>query len=135
MCNDFRRLFLVVFALGASGADAQEKIFEDLGVVEFRNKLDASPEGILIDLRTAAEVHKGMIEHAEMVDFYADNFKDQIGNLDREKTYFIYCAAGGRSGETLDLMKKLGFRKVYNLSDGYKGWVKAKQPVILPPRR
>ena len=135
MCNQLRRLFLVIFALSATDVRAQEKIFEDLGVAEFRNKLDATPKAILIDLRTAEEVQKGMIERAEMVDFYADNFEDQMGDFDREKTYFIYCASGGRSGETLEVMKKLGFIRVYNLSEGYKGWIEAKQPVILPRRR
>ena len=132
MCNQFRPWFLVIFAISVTQAGAQGKVYEDLDVLEFRDKLQAAPEAVLIDLRTPKEAQKGIIERAEILDYYADNFEEQIGRLDREKPYFLYCAAGGRSGEALEIMKELGFTEVYNLSGGYKGWVKAKMPVILP---
>jgi rhodanese-related sulfurtransferase len=47
-----------------------------------------------------------------------------ISKLDKTKTYLIYCAGGGRSGECADLMKKEGFTHVVNLEKGFDDWKK-----------
>ena len=77
---------------------------------------------MLIDLRTPKEYEEGHIEGSVNIDFFADNFEDEIAKLDKNKTVYIYCASGGRSGETLKLMKESGFKMVYHLPVGYDGW-------------
>ena len=47
-----------------------------------------------------------------------------ISKLDKTKTYLIYCAGGGRSGECAELMKKEGFTHVVNLEKGFDDWKK-----------
>ncbi len=75
----------------------------------------------LIDVRTLAEYSAGHYQDAKMIDFYSADFKDQLNKLNKDTQYFIYCRSGSRSGQTLKIMKELGFTKVYNLDSGFVG--------------
>ena len=78
---------------------------------------------ILIDLRTADEIKsKGKIKGAKELDFLDKNADANIEKLDKKKSYLIYCAGGGRSGDCADLMKKQGFKEVVNLEKGFGDW-------------
>jgi len=115
---------LLVFAVVVS---AQEK--RNLTVQEFKSKLESTPDAVLLDVRTPEEVRKGSIANATNIDFFGKGFDEKIENLDKGKTYFVYCAGGSRSGETMELMEKLGFKKIYNLKDGFNAWKEKKMPV------
>lgn len=120
---------LISFALVLAAQSYGQTTGRDLSVTEFKTKLDATPEAVLLDLRTSDEISKGTIPSATQIDYFRKDFETEIAKLDRNKTYFLYCAAGGRSTETADLMQKLGFTKVFNLKDGFTAWKKAKMPV------
>ena len=89
----------------------------------FKEKLSSEPNAVLLDVRTPGEVAEGIIPGAMVIDFNAPDFADKISALDKEKTYFVYCKVGGRSGKTIDQMKQTGFKKVYSLEGGYTAWV------------
>jgi rhodanese-related sulfurtransferase len=52
--------------------------------------------------------------------------------LDPEKSYLVYCAVGGRSSKAAVLMQKMGFKKVFGVSEGYSELKKAGVPVSTP---
>lgn len=86
-------------------------------------KLIDDKKGELIDLRTKPEIeNKGKIKGATEIDFLAKDIDAQIAKLDKNKTYLIYCAGGGRSGDCALMMQKMGFKDVYNLEKGYGDW-------------
>lgn len=86
-------------------------------------KLIAEKKYILIDLRTSDEIKsKGKIKDAIQLDFLAKNSESIIEKLDKIKSYLIYCASGGRSGDCADLMEKQGFTEVINLEKGFTDW-------------
>jgi rhodanese-related sulfurtransferase len=106
-------------------ADEQgSPVFADLKVNAFKEKMEASENAILIDVRTAEEIAQGKIEGALEMDFYQDDFQNKILELDRDKTYFMYCRSGNRSGKASKFMIENGFMKVYNLDGGYNDWSK-----------
>lgn len=89
---------------------------------EFKKQID-SKKAILIDLRTTDEIKsKGKIPGAQQIDFLAKDSEKQIEKLDKSKTYLIYCAGGGRSGDCAELMQKSGFKNVVNLEKGFGDW-------------
>lgn len=89
-------------------------------------KLVDENKSVIIDLRTSPEIEKkGMIKKAIQIDFLAKNAEQIIAKLDKNKSYLIYCAGGGRSGECAELMEKSGFTNVINLEKGFDDW-KAK---------
>ncbi len=95
---------------------------KDVDAATFK-KLIEEKKGVLIDLRTPDEIKtKGKIKGAIELDYLAKDSEAQIKKLDKKKTYLIYCAGGGRSGECKELMVKEGFKEVINLAKGIEDW-------------
>lgn len=104
-----------------------------MGVVKNVSPDDAAkllkdhPKIVVLDVRTPEEFAAGHIAGAKNVDFQAADFAAKVAALDKKQTYLVHCAAGGRSGKTLEKMK--GFTAVYHLNEGFKAWEKAGKPV------
>jgi len=82
-------------------------------------------EGIIIDVRTEGEYEEGTIKGALVgYDLTSGEFAEKLDSLDKEKTYYLYCRSGNRSGQAADLMKKKGFENVHNLG-GYKDLIES----------
>jgi rhodanese-related sulfurtransferase len=88
---------------------------------------------VVLDIRTPREFAAGHIKDAKNIDYRASDFAEKIGKLDKSKTYVVHCASGGRSTRSLPAFKKLGFKSVVHLDDGFGGWEKAGQPVEKKP--
>lgn len=73
----------------------------------------------MLDVRTPAEYTPRHMRGALNLDFYASDFQARLEELDRHRVYFVYCASGGRSGQTVAKMQSLGFMTVYNLNGGF----------------
>lgn len=117
-----KKSFIILLALLIKVGYSQT--VSNLGAEEFKKQVD-SQKGILIDLRTGDEIkNKGMIKGAFQIDFLSKDAEKEIDKLDKTKTYLIYCAGGGRSGDCAELMKKKGFKEVVNLSKGFDDWKK-----------
>lgn len=83
----------------------------------------------VLDVRTPGEFAAGHLKEAKNVDFNEDDFEKQLSALDRNRTWLVHCAAGGRSTRSLKLLEKLGFKSIIHLDEGYKGWTAAGLPV------
>ena len=80
-------------------------------------------EAIILDVRTADEVEEVAIPNAINIDIYlGQGFLDAVEQLDKSKSYYVYCKAGGRSNQACLLMKSLGFENVNNLLGGITEW-------------
>jgi rhodanese-related sulfurtransferase len=101
---------------------------EDLAPAQFKSQLETQ-KGIVLDVRTPGEVAKGKLAGASVIDFNAPKFEQKVSLIARDKPVFVYCRSGGRSGQAVALMTKLGFTKVYNLSGGITAWTAAGLPV------
>ena len=77
---------------------------------------------IILDMRTPREFKSGHIEKAILLDYYSKTYTDKLKRLDKTKTYLMYCRSGNRSGKTLNLIRDMGFSRVYNMDKGIKGW-------------
>jgi rhodanese-related sulfurtransferase len=95
---------------------------------EFQQKL-STEKGIIIDVRTPSEYNKGHLKNARLLNLFDDTFEQEIDKLDKKETYFVYCAVGGRSSEAAEMMKKKGFKLVYNMDGGFNKWNSLKLPV------
>jgi rhodanese-related sulfurtransferase len=100
-------------------ADAQEvkKISNEELVA-----LMKQPDLQLIDVRTPEEVSFGIIEGAQHIDYYDPEFASKMKRLNKDKPVVVYCAAGGRSAQTGEVLKNLGFNDVYDLTGGFRHW-------------
>jgi len=85
---------------------------------------------VILDIRTPGEYQSGHLQNAVMIDFFSKSFADEIGRLDKEKSYLVYCRSGNRSARSMDLFRKLQFQKVYHLSTGINGWNSEGLPLV-----
>lgn len=92
-------------------------------------KLVDAKKVVVIDVRTSDEFSTARIAGATNIDFQSADFEKRLSSLDRDKTYLVHCAAGGRSTRSLETFKKLGFKSVVHLDGGMSAWQKAKKPV------
>lgn len=85
---------------------------------------------VILDVRTPSEFESGALENAVNIDFYSETFEEEIAKLDRDTHYLIYCRSGGRSSRMLELVKSLGFSKVYEMRGGINTWMAKGYPVV-----
>ncbi len=88
----------------------------------FREKVKSDSNSIVLDVRTKDEFRSGHIPNARNIDIYSPDFGNQIGKLDKSKTYLVYCQSGSRSYSAMQLMKSNGFENVFNLDGGISIW-------------
>ncbi len=102
--------------------------FKEVGV----DFLDAgNKEGIhLIDVRTDAEVARGVIDGAihiplHLLPLRADEVPD-------DKPVVIYCNSGARSAQACAFMAAKGYRNMHNLAGGIQAWARSGRPITYP---
>ncbi|MCK6612390.1 MAG: rhodanese-like domain-containing protein [Bacteroidia bacterium] len=93
----------------------------DLDGASFKQKFMENPSAILLDVRTPSEHHSEAIPGSINIDFMSANFETELANLDKSKTYFVYCRSGNRSSRACKTMKGLGLT-CYNLEYGIDSW-------------
>jgi phage shock protein E len=82
----------------------------------------------ILDVRTAKEFADGHVAGAVNIDVNQTDFAQKIDELDRSKTYIVYCRLGIRSRKAVGIMSAKGFKNLYNVSDGFAGWSKNGLP-------
>ena len=90
----------------------------------YKNKI-STKDAIVFDVRTTEEFNLGHIKGSINIDFYDEKlFVDFFEKINKTKPIYIYCRSGNRSKKSSEILKKIGFVKVYDLSGGYKNWIK-----------
>lgn len=118
-----KKIFVILTLFISSISFSQTKI-EHVDAATFKKFID-DKKSFLIDLRTDDELkNKGFIKGALQIDYFKKDAESVISKLDKKKTYLIYCAGGGRSGECAELMQKQGFTHVVDLEKGFDDWKK-----------
>ena len=87
--------------------------------------LEKNSDVVVLDIRTPDEYAEGHIQGALNIDFRAASFRDEVGKLDRAKTYLVHCRSGGRSTQSLPVFKELGFTGIIHLDGGFNAWQEA----------
>jgi rhodanese-related sulfurtransferase len=121
-------LFVVAFlwiVIRVNSQTTNTTVITNLSSDQFKEMIAADKTATIIDLRTTNEIEKGFISGSIQIDYLGKNFDTQMSALDKNKTYYVYCQAGGRSADAAGYMEKQGFKKVYNLEKGFSDW-KAK---------
>ena len=101
-------------AQDTTGLSIQPKKFE---------RLMKQKNAVILDVRTTEEYRSGYIGTAinyNVLDSLA--FVNTVYTLDKNKKYLLYCKSGRRSGKALEMMKNMGFKKVYHLQGGITDW-------------
>ena len=81
----------------------------------------------LIDVRSAAETARGVIEGALHIELSA--LPARVSELDPGAPCVLYCLSGARSAQGCAFLAQRGFRRLYHLDGGISAWARAGLPV------
>lgn len=126
-------LFGLLISLSISLAcNAQSFINES---PEFVQKISQSntENTIIFDVRTEQEWQEGIIANSKLIDFYSDDFINQVKKIiqtDTKQVVFV-CRSGGRSSNAAMKVKELFPQlEVINMEGGMIAWSKQKLPIV-----
>ena len=98
------------------------KAIQTIDVKLYAEKLKATENPQLLDVRTPEEYGSGHIGDAKNVNWNGNNFAADASKYDKSKPIFVYCKVGGRSAQAADKLAELGFKEIYNLDGGIMKW-------------
>ena len=113
-------LFISFLFINCQGQAKKE--IQTLSVKNYTEKLDATKNPQLIDVRTPNEYTSGKIMEAKNINWNGTNFISEVEKLDKTKPVFVYCKVGGRSAQAASKLAELGFKEIYNLEGGIDAW-------------
>ncbi len=94
----------------------------EIDVTDLSIKFEQNDSAIeLIDIRTPAEVARGVIPNAKTLPMHLIPLKlDYFANSDKE--FVIYCRTGSRSAQACMFLNQQGISNVLNLRGGIMHW-------------
>lgn len=98
------------------------KNITDIDPKTFSEKITATPNAQIIDVRTPQEFASGHIDNAVNIDWLGDNFVVNAEKLDKTKPVFVYCKTSNRSPQAAKKLEELGFTTIYNMQGGLLKW-------------
>ncbi|WP_168194543.1 rhodanese-like domain-containing protein [Antarcticibacterium arcticum] len=124
MKRNLMYLLVAIFSFNFISCNSKEDKREVtvIKVDEAKTILAEDPNVIILDVRTPEEFQEGHIEGAVLINFFDDNFEQQVAMLDKDKPVVIYCRSGNRSNKAGKILTDLGFSEIYDMEDGYVGW-------------
>jgi len=123
-------LLTAVLAAQCSGGGENVKYISPTQAHDLISSRGNDPDFKIIDIRTPGEFKSGHLKDAVLIDFYAKGFLDKIKQLNKTKTYLVYCRTGNRSGQMMRMIKDFGFHEIYLMDQGIRGWQRKNYSVI-----
>jgi rhodanese-related sulfurtransferase len=74
-------------------------------------------------------MREGKVKGAKMINYRAGDFEEQLELLDKDKTVFLYCRSGGRSGQAAAIMERMGFQHIVDMEGGMMAWQNEGLPI------
>nr|WP_231603499.1 MULTISPECIES: rhodanese-like domain-containing protein [Bacillus] len=96
---------------------SQKKAVKSLSQEEF---IKGYRKAQLIDVREPNEFEAGHILGARNIPL--TQMKTRMKEIRPDKPVYLYCQSGLRSGRAAQTLYKKGYRDLYHLQGGFKGW-------------
>jgi rhodanese-related sulfurtransferase len=116
--------FLLLSVSSCAQSNAQK-----LECKKFQQEIASTKNAIIVDVRSEGEFQGGHLAKALNINYNAPNFSELVAKLDKNKPYFVYCAAGVRSARGAGIMRSMGFSKVVELQGGLNACDAATLPL------
>ncbi|MFZ1704145.1 MAG: rhodanese-like domain-containing protein [Saprospiraceae bacterium] len=102
----------------------KEKVAEEINKEQALTLMYNAKDFVVLDVRSKEEFETGHIENAFNLDYHSEDFVNQLVEMDKTKTYLLYCRSGIRSAKAMDIFLEKGFKHLYHLKGGYLDWTK-----------
>lgn len=115
-------IFVCIVMLVFPNGGRKKELIDNDELIEFINKKQAQ----VVDIRDAQEFKAGHI--ASSVNIPYKNFSKELGSLNKDKPTIVVDQASKNSSRASTLLRRAGFKNVYVLEKGIKGWTEARLP-------
>ena len=95
---------------------------------ELKEKIDRHEDFFLLDVREPSEHAFCSIPKSHLIPL--KELPARYEEVDRSKEVVVYCRSGGRSGNAVEYLLRLGFERVKNLEGGILQWSDDVDPTI-----
>ena len=109
--------------------DAKKRIRET-NAKEVKRKMDGRESFHLIDCREESEWARGHLPGAIHLGRGVIERDIEKSIPDPKAPIVIYCGGGYRSALAAENLQKMGYRNVLSMDGGWRGWKKARFPVV-----
>lgn len=93
---------------------------KELDVQTLNNYIENGTKIRLIDVRSLAEMDRGMLPNAEKLPLHT--LPVRLNEFDSDDVCVLYCRSGARSAQGVGFMAAQGYNNVYNLRGGVMAW-------------
>lgn len=123
-----RSILLTLLLVAGVGCQTSNAQYRDVTVSE-AEKLIATPNTYLLDVRTQDEYDEAHLEGAKLIP--VSELESRLGELEAEKgkELVVYCRSGSRSAKASEILSKQGY-KVANVEGGIIAWQSEGKPVV-----
>lgn len=87
----------------------------DKSMVDVKAAMDAQEAITLVDVRLAHEYEDGHIPTAVLLPLNELDTKAETVLKDKDAVLYVYCRSGQRSSKAVRVLRKKGYRNVYNI--------------------
>lgn len=114
-------ILLITFSIFSCKGQTSKNVI-NLDPKPFSEKITATPNAQVIDVRTPREFAGGHLDNALNIDWLNDTFEANTQKLDKTKPVFVYCKTSNRSPQAAAKLEELGFKTIYNMQGGLLKW-------------
>jgi len=116
----FTLLLLLSFTILAQAQKVAQVTSNEVSTLLAKDK-----KWIVLDVRTPDEFKEGHIN----IDINSDDAYQKIEKLNKNARYIVHCRSNHRSGIATAYMNTHGFKTIYQMKDGFSGWLENKKPI------
>jgi phage shock protein E len=106
-------------------------LVNQISAQDVKKAMDNKKAIVVLDVRTPGEYSRGKLEGS--INLPLNEVQNKITSIlpDKNSTVYVYCLSGSRSVYAVDIMVKLGYKNVFNMTSGLLAWRIEKYPVVL----
>ena len=105
-----------------------ERSYTSLKTGEALELIRSTKDITIIDVRDREEFRKNHLKGARNIPL--DQLEKRKGTLSRDKPVILYCQNGGKSARAIRILELAGFKQLYHMNEGLRGWTKAGHPIL-----
>lgn len=91
---------------------------EQITYLEAREIMKEDPLAILLDVRSKQEYDEYHLDGAICIPTYELTNEISKVTTNKEQTIIAYCASGARSKKAVQMLRKMGYQNLYEISGG-----------------
>ena len=115
-------------ALGQEEATVQTNGIKEITAKELKAIIDRKDKFVLVDVREPHEYQIAKIPGSKLIPL--GEVGQRANELDTADDIVVHCRSGARSAKAIDVLQKMGFKRLRNLQGGILAWSQDVDPSV-----